>query len=461
MLNPATAQSVIDHALFLGADFAELFVEKHHTSSIATLRGQVKSVDSGVDFGIGFRIVFNGKVLYGYTNQSNAEQLKQIASTLAVRDSKARSANLEGFDFTRPDERHRAQIILSTNTAIDSKVEYLMRADAKARAASDSITQTRGFCNQREQQIEVFNSEGLHTQDTRHYVRAGLTAIAADGNDQATGSWNDGGLLGWEISETLNAEFTGEEAARQALVNLSAKPCPSGRMPVVIGNGFGGVIFHEACGHLLETTAVAKKASVFHDQMGEIIANSVVNAVDDGVMNNAWGSINIDDEGMPTKRTQLIKDGQLTSFLVDRIGSEKTGFERTGSGRRQSYRFAPASRMRNTFIEAGDSSLDEMIASIDRGIYASQMGGGSVQPGTGEFNFAVNEGYYVENGKIQYPVKAATLISTGPQVLKQISMVGDDFSLACGMCGSVSGSIPTTVGQPALKVDDILVGGNA
>ena len=164
---------------------------------------------------------------------------------------------------------------------------------------------------------------------------------------------------------------------------------------------------------------------------------------------------------MPTQHTQLIKEGQLTSFLADRVGSQQTGYTRTGSGRRQSYKFAPASRMRNTFIEPGDATLDDMIASIDRGIYASHMGGGSVQPGTGEFNFAVTEGYYVEDGKVQYPIKAATLISTGPAVLKEISMVGVDFALACGMCGSVSGAVPTTVGQPSLKVDDILVGGNA
>ena len=232
-------------------------------------------------------------------------------------------------------------------------------------------------------------------------------------------------------------------------------------MPVVIGPGFGGVIFHEACGHLLETTSVAKKASVFHDKMGELIANPVVNAVDDGIMAKEWGSINIDDEGMSAQRTQLIKDGRLVNFLADRIGSEQTGYARTGSGRRQSYKFAPASRMRNTFIEPGSSKLDDMIASIDRGIYASHMGGGSVQPGTGEFNFAVTEGYFIENGKVQYPIKAATLISTGPAVLKEISMIGEDFSLACGMCGSVSGSVPTTVGQPSLKVDDILIGGNA
>ena len=267
---------------------------------------------------------------------------------------------------------------------------------------------------QKEQHIEIFSSEGLHTEDIRNYIRANLKSIASDGNEQATGTYSDGGLKGWEISEIMDPEVTGSESARHALVNLGAKPCPSGRMPVVIGNGFGGVIFHEACGHLLETTSVAKKASVFHDKMGEMIANPAVSATDDGTMSNEWGSINIDDEGMPTQHTQLIKDGKLTSFLVDRIGAQKTGFERTGSGRRESYKFAPASRMRNTFIEPGDAKLDDMIGSIDRGIYAAQMGGGSVQPGTGEFNFAVTEGYYVEDGKIQHPVKAATLISTGP-----------------------------------------------
>ena len=243
------------------------------------------------------------------------------------------------------------------------------------------------------------------------------------------------------------------------MVKLFAEACPSGEMPVIIGNGFGGVIFHEACGHLLETTSVAKKASVFHDKMGEMIANSVVSAVDDGTMTNQWGSINIDDEGMETQRTQLIKDGQLTSFMVDRMGGLKTGFARTGSGRRESYKFAPTSRMRNTFIEPGTSTLDDMLAGVERGIYAKKMGGGSVQPGTGEFNFAVQEAYLVENGKITKPLKSATLISTGPKVLKEISMIGNDFALAAGMCGSVSGSVPTTVGQAALKVDNILVGG--
>jgi TldD protein len=461
MLDVASAERVIDHGVDSGADFAELFIERSLSNSISTLSQQVQSVESGIDFGIGIRLVFGDKVLYGYTNKTADDELKRIISELAAMDLRDPRISRAAFNFSNPQERHPARATLSVDAEVESKIAYLRAADTAAKAASNLIAQSRGACRGKEQRVEIFNSEGLHTQDVRHYIRATLTAIAADGQEQATGMWSDGGLLGWEMREQVDPLRTGEEAARQAIVNLGAKACPSGRMPVVIGNGFGGVIFHEACGHLLETTSVAKKASVFHDKLGEMIANEAVSAVDDGLLANQWGSINVDDEGMATQRTQLIKDGKLTSFLVDRLGAQVTGHERTGSGRRESYKYAPASRMRNTFIEPGDCEFEDMIASIDRGIYAAQMGGGSVQPGTGEFNFAVTEGYYIEKGKVQYPVKAATLISTGPEVLKEISMVGKDFSLACGMCGSVSGAVPTSVGQATLKVDDILVGGQA
>lgn len=461
MLTPDAARSVIDHAIFLGADFAELFVERQLRSSITTLAATVESVQSGVEFGIGLRMVFGYKVLYGYTNRPSADELKRMATELAAKDRRDPTTTAKAFDYRQVPMTHSHQKVLSKDPQIDDKIRFLLAASEAAKSSGAAISQTRGSNLQREQQVTIFNSDGLHTEDTRHYVRTVMTAIASDGTEQATGSTDMGGLLGWELAEQVDAAELGREAGRQAMVNLGARPCPSGDMPVVMGNGFGGVIFHEACGHLLETTSVAKKASVFHDQMDQMIANEKVSAVDDGTINDAWGSINIDDEGMPTQKTQLIKNGRLTSFLVDRLGSEKTGYERTGSGRRESYRYAPASRMRNTYIEAGSDRFDDMIASIDRGIYASHMGGGSVTPGTGEFNFAVREGYYVENGKIQYPIKGATLISTGPKVLREISMVSDNLSLACGMCGSVSGAIPTTVGQPALKVDSILVGGNA
>lgn len=459
MLNPNTAQAVIDHALFLGADFAELFVERHHSGSVELLSGEVDKVNSGIDFGIGIRLFFRHKVLYGYTNSQDAEKLRQVTTLLCAKDKREQLAQVQALNFTHLTDKHPVHFPFSVNPHVEEKIAFLKRMDSKARAQGDKISQVIGRILQREQAIEIFNSTGLHVRDTRHYTRIAASVIAQNGNEQSTGYEAPGMLTGWEMHHSVDPEALGEMAAKQALIKLSASACPSGEMPVVIGNGFGGVIFHEACGHLLETTSVAKKASVFHDKMGEMIANPVVNAVDDGLLQNEWGSINIDDEGMPTQRTQLIQEGRLNSFMVDHMGSLKTGFARTGSGRRESYKYAPTSRMRNTYIEAGHDDFDSMIASIDKGIYAKKMGGGSVQPGTGEFNFAVQEAYLIENGKITTPLKSATLISTGPKVLKEISMVGKDMALAAGMCGSVSGSVPTTVGQPALKVDHILVGG--
>ena len=460
MLKSSAARSAIDHAVSLGADFVDVFAERNQVSTISTLTSAVQDIGSGIEFGIGIRLVYGSKVLYGFTNRTEVEELQRIVSDLAAKDRRDPASTAQAFDYREVTDLHAAYRSLSCNPETESKVAWLLAADRTARDSSNCVSQVRGSCGQREQAIEIFNSEGLHVRDTRHYTRLSVNSIATDGTRQATGTATEGALQGWELSETIEAEELGAEATRQALVNLEAKPCPSGRMPVVIGNGFGGVIFHEACGHSLETTSVAKKASEFHDRMGDMIANPVVNAVDDGTLVREWGSINIDDEGMATERTQLIREGRLVNFLADRIGFEQTGYPRTGSGRRQGYAFAPASRMRNTFIEPGEHSFDDMIASVPRGIYAAHMGGGSVQPGTGEFNFAVTEGYYVEDGRIRHPVQAATLIGKGCEVLEQISMVGKDIALATGMCGSVSGAVPVTVGQPTIKVEDILVGGN-
>lgn len=461
MLNPAVAQAVIDRGLFLGADFVDLFVENQKVSEVELLSSEIEKLNTGIDFGIGLRMVVGTNVLYGYTNHTDKEQLLKVIDLLGSRIGEVDPRQSHPLTLKPIDEMHPVQLPLSAGLHMEQKVEFLRRMDQAARGENEKISQFIGKILQREQNVEIFNSEGLHIRDVRHYSRIVASAVAEDGGQQASGYTAPGALRGWEFNQNHSPEELALTAAKQAMVKLHAADCPSGEMPVVIGPGFGGVIFHEACGHLLETTSVAKKASVFHDQLDKQIASSVVSAVDDGLIENEWGSINIDDEGLPTQRTQLIKDGKLTSFMVDRVGAMQTGYQATGSGRRQSYKFAPASRMRNTFIEAGDDSLESMIASVDRGIYAKKMGGGSVQPGTGEFNFSVQEAYLIENGKITTPLKSATLVSTGPKVLKEISMVGDDLSLAAGMCGSVSGAVPTTVGQPSLKVDRIVVGGQS
>lgn len=240
---------------------------------------------------------------------------------------------------------------------------------------------------------------------------------------------------------------------------LHAKNCPAGNMTVAIDNGFGGVIFHEACGHSLEATSVAKGNSVFSDKLGTQIASTKVTAIDDGTLVNHWGSANIDDEGNPTQKNVLIENGILKSFMIDKLNGRRMGMKATGSSRRQSYKFAPTSRMTNTYIAAGKDNPEDIIKSIEYGLYAKKMGGGSVNPVTGEFNFAVSEGYIVKNGQIQEPVRGASLIGKGSEVLMNIDMVGNNLKQAQGMCGSVSGSIPTNVGQPMIRVKDITVGG--
>ncbi|WP_127716143.1 TldD/PmbA family protein [Halobacteriovorax sp. HLS] len=462
MLDKTIASEVIDYALMLGADFCEIFVEKHNSKNLSILNSSVHEIKSGIDFGIGIRLIYGTKVLYGYTNIAHKDELLRITRALAAQDKRDALITATPLNFMKVVEKHQALQGLS-NTAVqtEEKIQYLLKIDKAARAQSEQISQVSAGLLQRLQNIEIFNSEGLHVTDERNYSRVMANAIATNGTEQSTGYDAPGALSGWEFTNSINPTQLGEAVSKQALVKLTADDCPAGKMPVVIDNGFGGVIFHEACGHSLETTSVQKKASVFWDKMGEQIAHSAVSAVDDGTINNYWGSINIDDEGMPTQKTQLIKDGKLTSFLVDKVGAMRTGYERTGSGRRQSYKYAPASRMRNTYIEAGNYSLDEIIQTIDNGIYCKKMGGGSVTPATGEFNFSAQESYIIKNGKIDRPLKGATLIGTGAGVLQKISMVGKNLEMAAGMCGSVSGSIPTSVGQPAVKVDEILVGGKA
>ena len=245
------------------------------------------------------------------------------------------------------------------------------------------------------------------------------------------------------------------------MTNLRADYCPAGQMPVAIENGFGGVIFHEACGHSLEATSVAVGASQMAGKLGQKIANEKVTAIDDGTIPGAWGSINVDDEGHPSQRNVLIENGVLKNYMIDRLGSRRMNMPMTGNSRRQGYAYEPTSRMTNTFLANGPDKNEDIISSIEYGLYAAKMGGGSVHPLTGAFNFSVTEGYIIRNGKICEPVRGASLIGTGSQILQDIDMVGQNLEMGQGMCGSRSGSVPTNVGQPLIRVSNITVGGRS
>ncbi|HEY9723473.1 MAG TPA: TldD/PmbA family protein [Oscillatoriaceae cyanobacterium] len=457
-LERAVVEQVLDKALSRGADFAELFVEDKTYGNLQLIDGKVKEAVSGQDYGAGLRLLYGTEVVYAYTSDLS------LAGLLALAEETSQAKTVEGRHARSPWKPAEAPCCHSLSVFPDEvsktqKVALMRKADAAARAFSPEISQVEVMLSEEIQRVFIATSEGAWVSDLRPNMRFIVKAIASQGEEKQMGHEGPGAFAGYEFFEKLDVEAVARSAAHTAVTMLHADYAPSGKMPVVLENAFGGVIFHEACGHLLETTSVAKGASVFADKMGQQIAHPCVTAWDDGTLHGEWGSLGIDDEGEPTQRTVLIENGILKSFMVDKVGARKTGHAITGSGRRQNYRFAPTSRMRNTCIAPGNSSVEEMIGSIAYGLYAKQMGGGSVSPGTGDFNFAVREGYMIRDGKIAEPVRGATLIGNAGDILQKIVMVGDNFAMAAGRCGSVSGTIPTNVGQPALKVSEIVVGG--
>ena len=450
MLNKILIEDILNQALSTGGDFAEVFIEEKFNTGLFMIDGSVEKSLSGKDFGVGIRI-FNGLFsVYAYTNDVTRESLIETSKRAAEAITGTKGDITINLIKKEIENRHKI-ILPPDKVGKNKKVEIMKSAHRAASSYDDSISQVRISYSDSVQNIMIANSEGLWAEDTRTRSRVGIESVASKDNDMQTGSYRPGALKGFEFFEDINIEECGIEASRIAKTMLNAKYCPSGKFPVIIDNEFGGVIFHEACGHGLEATSVAKGNSVFAGKLGKKVASDLVSAVDDGTLENEWGSANIDDEGTPTKRNLLIENGILKGYMIDKLNGRRMKMESTGSARRESYKFAPTSRMTNTFILAGKSKLDEMISNTENGIYARRMGGGSVNPATGDFNFSVMEGYLIENGKITDPVRGATLIGNGPEVLNKIDMVGDNLAHGQGMCGSVSGSIPANVGQPAIR----------
>jgi TldD protein len=458
-MNESIINKVIQAGIDFQADFAEVYIEEKRSSSMTLKDNNIETASAGTDFGIGIRLIYGTEVLYGFTSNDDEEELLKLTANLAAtRKSSRKDSSPINFNTQKVTNIHRFAIhpgdVLSK-----TKVDLLKKSNDIARGISSKVKQVAVNVSDSDKKILIANSEGLYIEDSRIRSRYVISVTAEDGNEMFTASDTPGALKGFEFFENLDLNSHVSKATERALLMLNAGYITGGQMPVIMGNAFGGVIFHEACGHPLETEAIRKKASPFTGKIDQEIGQSCLTAIDDGTIANSWGSVNIDDEGMETQKTVLIENGILKSYLADRIGSMEVGVPRTGSGRRQSYQYAPVARMRNTFIAPGKSSFDDMISNTDKGLYAKVMGGGSVNPATGEFNFSVSEAYEINNGKIGKPVRGATLIGKGHEILPEISMVGKDLELAAGMCGASSGSVPVTVGQPTLKVDNILVGG--
>ncbi|MFW6299167.1 MAG: TldD/PmbA family protein [Bacillota bacterium] len=458
MIEKSILERVLNRALDSEADFAEVFVEHTLQQSISLQDQKVDDIGTNELSGAGIRLAKGYQSVYGHTNHIDEKSLLELAENLRVAFEGERVLGEVSLKPAETKNDHAIKVSPKT-VSTDRKVRLMKRADKAARLYSKDIKQVNVGYMDVVQNVQIASTEDIHVKDRRVRTRLAIHSVAQNEHDMQSGFNGPGAHQGFEFYDTIDVEEAARESARIAVTMLYADECPSKTMPVVVDNGFGGVIFHEACGHSLEATTVAKNASVFSGKKGVKIGSELVTAIDDGTIPNAWGSSNYDDEGRPQKKRVLIKEGVLTSYMVDHLNGLRMQEPSTHSGRRQSYKYAPTSRMSNTYIDNGDSTFDEIIENTDYGLYARKMGGGSVNPSTGEFNFAVMEGYMIRNGKIAEPVKSATLVGTGKDALKKIDMVGNNLERAQGMCGSASGSIPTDVGQPTIRISAITVGG--
>ena len=456
MITKNQMSEILCIACSTGADFAELYFEDKTSTNIRVIQDKVDDAVSQNEFGCALRLLNGVEEAYGYTNDTSYEGVLALANKLksnfnltptvtSVEFKEDKSYYHTGFKSLDVDVLKLCdtlKLITSTMTNYDEKIVQ-------------ALSNYSGVC----QKVTICNSNGVYAEDIRFNQRISGQAVSRDENSMQMGNDSHGGNCDFETIMNFDYEAFAKEIASVAVKMLTAKDIVGGVYDVVIHNAFGGVIFHEACGHSLEATSVSKNLSVFSNKVGQKIASDVVTAIDDGTIPNEWGSENVDDEGNPHQKRVLIENGILKSYMIDYRNGRRMNMEATGSSRRQSYKYSPTSRMSNTYIANGESTFEEIIANTKYGIFAKKMGGGSVNPATGEFNFSVSEGYMIEDGKITDPVRGATLIGNGKDTLLKIDMVADNMSFGYGMCGSASGSIPTCVGQPTIRVKAMTVGG--
>ena len=458
MIAREVCQRVLHAAVATGADYAELFAENTVNHSIQMIASKVDSIRDSVVAGAAVRVYKGLRSVMATTVDTSERGLIRCAQEAA----EALGQGTAQIDIVLKErifgDIHPVKIV-PASVANREKVDILKAGYFAAKDYAPNITQATGNLMEVDHHILIATSEGLYTQDRQIRTRIGISAVAEHNGETQTGSCAPGRRMGLEMFDFIDPVNVGIHAAKQAVTMASAGYCPAKVMPVAIENGFGGVIFHEACGHSLEASSVAYGQSQFAGKLGQKIANEKVTAIDDGTIPTAWGSINIDDEGKPAQKNVLIENGVLKSYMIDKFNGRRMGMESTGNARRQSYAYTPTSRMTNTYIAPGTDKNEDIISSIEFGLYAKEMGGGSVNPTTGEFNFAVNEGYIIRNGEICEPVRGASLVGKGSEIIKNIDMVGTQLDMGQGMCGSSSGSVPTNVGQPLIRVSSITVGG--
>jgi TldD protein len=455
LLAPDVAERVLTRALAHGGELAEVFAERRAGPTLAIDESRIESVQTGAEEGAGVRVLSGGTTYFAHVDGLDPADLERAAeeAAAALRAERAEPRPLRAeAPAPLPIERPPGEV------AAARKAELLRELDERARAAGDEIVQATASYGEARREVSVANSAGLYSGDDRTRVRIGAQVVARRGDRVETGAETLGGHRGFELLEDNPAQIAAA-AARKALTLLDAGPAPTGSMPVVVGGGFGGVLFHEMTGHGLEADHVQKGASVYAGKLGEAVAQPLLTAYDDGRLPGEWGSDAIDDEGTPTQKTRVIEEGRLVAFLHDRRSAERDGVPSTGNGRRESFRHLPIPRMTNTYIAPGEAKPEEMIGEVERGFYAVSFAGGQVDPATGDFVFGVNEGYLIEGGEVTRPCRGATLIGNCLEALAAIDAVGDDFWMKTGICGKGGQKVPVGTGQGHVRIASLTVGG--
>ncbi|MHB8174102.1 MAG: TldD/PmbA family protein [Nitrospirota bacterium] len=461
MENELDYSKILKAARARGGEYADLYVEHTVPTAIALEDGKVEKVISGVESGAGLRVITGFRTIYAYTNDMTEAALLNLASEV----SRACVGTGGGQGDILIDLRERRPLVVHRiieppeGVAVERKLALVKEADRAARAVSDKVSQVAVQYRDTLQRVTIACSDGTLAHDERYYLVAAVNVIAKDGGAVQTGYEAAGGNIGFELFKEFPAVSIAERAASRAVLMLSARPAPGGRMPVVLSSEAGGTMVHEAVGHGLEADLAQNGLSVYTGKVGQQVGSPLVTVVDDATLPNSRGSFRFDDEGIEAQRTVLVEKGVMRGFMYDRLTAMKDGVASTGNGRRESYMARPIPRMTNTMILPGSSEPSEILSSCDSGLLVKKMGGGQVNTVNGDFVFEVSEGYIIEKGKISEPVRGATLVGNGPHVLSSITMVGNDLGFGIGTCGKDGQGAPVSDAQPTLLITDIVVGG--
>jgi TldD protein len=462
VIDSPVLERVLGEALRHGGDFAEVFAEDRSTSSALLDDGRVEELSSGRERGAGIRVVSGDTTGFAHTadlSEAGLLQAAEAASAVARRGGGGTATTAVGSLRTGPgaDDASASLTLASKGDTL----ELLRRADEAARAADGAITQVQAGCGGSRRRVLIANSEGLYATDEQARTRFSVSCVASGDTGLQTGFESAARTLGFELFDEVSVEELAHLAANRALSKLSARPAPSGELPVVLAGGSGGILFHEACGHGLEADHIVKDASVYTGMVGQQVASPLVTLVDDGTVGSEWGTFHVDDEGNPAQRNVLIDQGILTDYLWDYLRARKEGRVSSGNGRRQTYQHLPMVRMTNTFLLPGTEDADEIVAQTPKGVYVAKLGGGQVNTTTGDFVFGTTEAYLIEGGKITEPLRDANLIGNGPEILKRIDAVATDFAMTPGTCGKDGQSVPVGCGQATMRLTGVTIGGTA